>query len=135
MTEHDVWTTRSNRMVFSWMDGQKSVRTSTWNQGVKNRVRLGAGRYRFETRLQEGVHNWLQWWETLPNGVDRVISRTVILRTGRWFNPKDWAREIMENLRVDPHSEPLTDTWTSDFLSRGEGREVIGEWLRDKTVP
>jgi hypothetical protein len=31
--------------------------------------------------------------------------------------------------------QPLTDTWTSDFLSReGEGREVIGERLRDKTV-
>jgi hypothetical protein len=27
--EHTVWTTRSNRMVFSWMDEQKSVRTST----------------------------------------------------------------------------------------------------------
>ena len=35
----------------------------------------------------------------------------------------------------DPHSEPLRDTWTSDFLSRGEGREVIGKRLRDKTVP
>jgi hypothetical protein len=40
--KHAVWTTRSNRMVFSWMDGQKSARTSTWNQGVKNGVRLGA---------------------------------------------------------------------------------------------
>jgi hypothetical protein len=50
--EHTVWTTRSNRMVFSWMDGQKIARLSTWNQGVKNGVRLGAGRYRFEARLQ-----------------------------------------------------------------------------------
>jgi hypothetical protein len=57
--EHAVWTTRSNGMVFSWMDGQESVRTSTWNQGVKNRVRLGAGRYRFDARLQQGVCNWL----------------------------------------------------------------------------
>ena len=57
--EHDVWTTRSNGMVFSWMDGQKSARTSTWNQGVKNGARLGAGRYRFEARLQQGVRNWL----------------------------------------------------------------------------
>jgi hypothetical protein len=41
----------------------------------------------------------------------------------------------MEKLRGSPHSEPLTDTWTSDFLSReGEGREVIGERLRYKTV-
>ncbi len=72
----------------------------------------------------------------MPNGVDRVISRAEILRTGRWINPKDWFREIMEELRVAPHSEPLTDTWTSDFLCReGEDREVVGEWLRDKTVP
>jgi hypothetical protein len=34
--EQDVWTTRSNRMVFSWIDGQKSARKSTWNQGVRN---------------------------------------------------------------------------------------------------
>ena len=38
--EHAVWTTRSNRMVLSWIDGQKSTRTSTWNQGVRNGVRL-----------------------------------------------------------------------------------------------
>ncbi len=47
-SQHAVWTTRSNRMVFSWTDGQKSSRTSTWNQGVRNGVILGAGRYRFE---------------------------------------------------------------------------------------
>jgi hypothetical protein len=134
--EHAVWTTRFNRMVFSWTDGQKSTRTSTWNQGSKNGVRLGVGRYRFEARLQQGVRNWLQGWRALPSGVDRVISRTEILRTGQWLNPKVWAREIMEKLRTTPHSDPLTDTWTSDFLSReGEGREVVGEWLRDKTVP
>jgi hypothetical protein len=96
--EHAVWTTRSNRMVFSWMDV-----------------------------------NWLHGWRTLPSGVDRVISRDEILRTGRWLNPKVWSREIMEKLRATPHSEPLTDTcatWTSDFLSReGKDREVIGDRL------
>jgi hypothetical protein len=60
------------------------------------------------------------------------------------IHPKDRAREVMEKLTVVPHSEPLTVTWTSDFLSRdflsgkevaGEGREVIGERLRDKTFP
>ena len=65
-----------------------------------------------------------------------LISRAEVLRTGRLLNPKSWDREVMEKLRGAPHSEPLTDTWTSDFLSReGEGREVIGERLRYKTVP
>jgi hypothetical protein len=51
-------------------------------------------------------------------------------------NPKDRVQEIMEKLRVVPHSEPLTDTWTNDFFSReGEDREVVGDRLRDKTVP
>jgi hypothetical protein len=36
--EHTVWTTRSNRMVFSWIDGQKKAHTSTLNQGVRNGV-------------------------------------------------------------------------------------------------
>lgn len=99
-------------------------------------MRLGAGRHRFEARLQQGVRNWLQGWRALPSGADRVISRAEVLRTGRWLNLKSWAREILEKLRAAPHSEPLTDTWTSDFLSReGEGREVIGERLKDKTIP
>ena len=81
------------------------------------------------------MRNWLQGWGALPSGVDRVISRVEVLRMGRWLNPKDWAREVMEKLRGAPHSEPLTDTWTSDFLSReGEGRQVIEKRLRDKTV-
>ncbi len=36
--EHVVWTTRSNRMVFSWIDGQRTC-TPTWNLG--QRVRNG----------------------------------------------------------------------------------------------
>jgi hypothetical protein len=36
--EHTVWTTHSNRMVFSWIDEQKKAHTSTWNQGVRNGV-------------------------------------------------------------------------------------------------
>jgi len=55
--EQAVWTTRSNRMVFSWIDGQGNEHTSTWNQGVRNGMRLGAGRHRFEARLQQGVYN------------------------------------------------------------------------------
>jgi hypothetical protein len=68
--------------------------------------------------------------------VDRVISRAEKLRTGQWLNPKVWVRELMEKLRAVPHSETLTDTWTSDFLCReGEDREVVGKRLSDKTVP
>jgi hypothetical protein len=103
---------------------------------VKNGVRLGAGRYRFEPRLHQGVPNWLQGWRSLTSGVDRVISRVEISCTGQFLNPRDWIREIMEKLKVDPHSETFTDTWTTDFLSReGEVREVVGKRLRDKTVP
>jgi ribonuclease HI len=76
--EHAVWTTRSNRMVFSWMDGQKRARTSTWNQGVKNGVRLGAGRYRFEARLYKECATGCKGWRALPSGVDRVTSRAEI---------------------------------------------------------
>ncbi len=99
-----------------WMDGQKSARTSTWNQRVKNGVRLGAGRDRFESRLHQGVCNWLQGWRALPSGVDRVISRAEILRTGRWLNPKGWAREIMEKFRATPHLQRrLMQVMTNSF--------------------
>ncbi len=36
--EQTVWTTRSNRMVFLCIDGQKSSHKSTWNQGVRNGI-------------------------------------------------------------------------------------------------
>ncbi len=48
-------------------------------QVVRNGVWLGAGWYRFEARLHQGVRNWLQGWGALPSGVDRVISRVEIL--------------------------------------------------------
>jgi ribonuclease HI len=76
--EHVVWTTRSNRMVFSWMNGQKSARTSSWNQGVKNGVRLGAGRNRFEARLQQGVQKLFKdtQWTVAQRKSSRNCLRT-----------------------------------------------------------
>ena len=33
------------------------------------------------------------------------------------------------------HKTPVTSTWTADFLTREEeGRKVMGDWLRDKSV-
>ncbi len=101
-------------------------------------------------------------WNTARDTEMTTIARTVdlprlnlvkglVLDTGRKVRIHISRRETlflwtiptyppsMEKLRGTPHSEPLTDTWTSDFvtdfLSReGEGREVIGERLRDKSV-
>ena len=57
--EHAVWTTRSNRMVFSWIDGQKYVNmkprgeergvTGTWTIQIRNTI---AGR---SAQLAAGV--------------------------------------------------------------------------------
>ena len=84
--EHGVWTTRFKRMVFSCIDGQKSERTSTWNQGVRNGVRLGAGRYRFETR-PEGLgprsHGKIESSSTLGTTHGYVDKRLPFLRKGR----------------------------------------------------
>jgi hypothetical protein len=103
------------------------------NMEPRSEKRVTTGRYRFEPRLHQGVRNWLKEWGALPRGVDPVISRVEILQSGRWLNPKVWDREIMEKLRSDPHSEPLTDTWTSDFLCReGEDREVVGLLSHEK---
>ncbi len=91
--------------------------------------KLGAGRYTFEARLQLGVSTQLvQGWGALPGGVDQVLSRAEILRTGRWLNfPKSWAREIMKNLRAAPHSEPLRIRGRVTSSLSGRGKEG-GYW-------
>ena len=87
--------------------------------------------------------NWLQGWGSLPNGVlpngvDRVMSRAEILRTGRWLNPKSWAPR--NNGKIESNSSlETTYGYVDERLPLpGGGREGSHRRTaerRDKTVP
>jgi len=56
-----------------------------------------------------------------------------MITTGKWMQKGNRWVTTLE--RDQPHKTSITSTWTSDFLTReGEGRKVVGDWLRDKTI-
>ena len=101
---------------------------------MEERLQIGANKWRkglFETRSKDGDqqmqnHNWRA----------DAPSKWDMIATGKWMQKAVWNRWVTESERDQPHKTPITSTWTADFLSReGEGRKVIGDWLRDETVP
>jgi hypothetical protein len=55
--------------------------------------------------------------------------------SGRWIQKVVWNRWVTTREGEKPHKTPVTSTWKTDFLTReGEGRKVVGDWLRDKTT-
>jgi hypothetical protein len=43
---------------------------------------------------------------------------------------------VTRTMREQPHTTPVTTTWTADFLTReGEGRKAMSDWLHDKLIP
>ena len=70
-------------------------------------------------------HNWRA---TAPDKWDAIAS-------GNWTQKAAWNRMVTALERDQPHKTPVTSMWTADFLARdGEGRKVMGDWLRDKTI-
>ncbi len=122
--EHVVWTTRSNRMVFSWMDGQKSVRTSTWNQVVKNGVRVGAGRYRFEVRLKH------QSMQTFWNKTCRELYRRTTLTEAQTRETTDQVK--WESLKVNESKMAEQELDDEDRQARFWRRRPDGFTVNEK---
>ncbi len=47
-----------------------------------------------------------------------------------------WNRMVTRMMREQPHTTPVTTTWTADFLTReGEDRMTMGDWLHNKPIP
>ena len=56
--------------------------------------------------------------------------------SGQWMQKSAWNRMVTRTMREQPHTTPVTTTWTADFLTReGEGRKAMGDWLHDKLIP
>jgi hypothetical protein len=48
--------------------------------------------------------------------------------SGQWMQKVTWNRMVTRTMREQPHTTPVTTTWTTDFLTReGEVRKSMGD--------
>ena len=58
-----------------------------------------------------------------------------MIDTGKWMQKVVWNRMVTTMIRDHPHKQPVTSTWTVDFLTKeGEGLKAMGDWLKDKST-
>ena len=74
--------------------------------------------------------------------MERLGEREVVKKLGYQLpkrldsdNPINLLRLIVNLEWYQPHTTPVTSTWTDDYLTReGEGHKAMGDCLRDKTI-
>ena len=70
--------------------------------------------------------------EDLPrenqNWKSKAPDKWDTIATGRWMQKAAWNRMVTTMMRDQPHKQPVTSTWTADFLTReGEERKTMGD--------
>jgi len=58
-----------------------------------------------------------------------------VVKSGKFKDDQAWGKECFEDLESRGLGKTDTTTWTTDFLVRGESREELGKWLRNRAVP
>ncbi len=102
---------------------------------MEERLEIGANEWRkglFEERSEDSDGD-----QRMPNQNWRSDASVQwdMIGTGKWMQKEAWNRWVTTVARDQSHKTPITSTWTVDFLTReGEGRKVVGDWLRDKTI-
>jgi hypothetical protein len=57
-------------------------------------------------------------------------------KRGSFQDKREWGEKCFEDLDQRRMGRPATSTWSTDFLLReGFGREKIGKWLKNKSIP
>jgi hypothetical protein len=97
-----------------------------------------------EDRLQKGADKWRtelfkprhEFWEGEQIEPVCPSEKGETVASGQWMQKSVWNRMVTRTMREQPHTTPVTTTWTADFLTReGEGRKAMGDWLHDKLIP
>ena len=108
-------TTRYDRTTYQW-------KQDTWNKTVSNTSRRGVSESLIDNHRPE-------FWEgeqTEPVGSQEMCET---VSSGQWIKRVTWNRMTIKPMREQPHTTPVTTTWTIDFLTRvGEDRKVMGNW-------
>ena len=139
------WTNRTTRLVYSYYDrAAHQWKKGTWSKTIRNAARRGAAESLMEDRLQKGADKWrielfkprLELWEGEQIEPVGPSEKWETVASGQWMQKAAWNRMVTRTMREQPHTTPVTTTWTADFLTReGEGRKALGDWLHDKLIP
>ena len=139
------WTNRTTRLVYSYYDRATHQWTKdTWSKTIRNAARRGAAESLMEDRLQKGADKWRtelfkprhEFWEGEQIEPVCPSEKWETVASGQWMQKAAWNRMVTRTMREQPHTTPVTTTWTADFLTReGEDRKAMGDWLHDKLIP
>lgn len=139
------WTNRTTRLVYSYYDrATHQWKKGTWSKTIRNAARRGAAESLMEDRLQKGADKWRtelfkprhECWEGEQIEPVCPSEKWETVASGQWMQKSAWNRMVTRTMREQPHTTPVTTTWTADFLTReGEGRKAMGDWLHDKLIP
>ena len=134
--ETSIWNERTERFVFSCDSPAHKIRSRTWSAGIRNTVREQAAQVCVQAALKSSAVEWKK--EHIDGSRRREeICADVCAQVEKSFamGEEDWNEECMAQRRLAEVGQPASSTWTVDFLTRrGESRECMGKWLRNKGV-
>ena len=150
--QEKTWSTTTNRTIYQWSetsktkDGTSTTKQTAWTQAVRNRMRQKAGEIQAYRAYEKGAEKWCK--EHMPRKGKGDISeegQEILEDRDIWENETTLRGVIHESRKRErinedgsfmPHQKgPITSTFTADwFLREGEGRELLGEWMKLTSV-
>jgi hypothetical protein len=147
-----TWSTPTNRTIDQWSEASKTkggietTKLTVWTQAVLNRMRQKAGEIQAHRVYEKGTEKWRK--EHMPkrgNGNISAEGQELLEDKEIWGNETTLRGVIhdsrkrersKENGSFMPHQKgPITSTFTTDwFLREGQGRELLGEWMKKTAV-
>jgi hypothetical protein len=120
------WTNRTTRLVYSYYDrGTHQWKKDTWSKTIRNAARRGSAESLMEDRLQKGADKWRtelfkprhECWEGEQIEPVCPSEKWETVASGQWMRKSEWNRMVTRTMREQPHTTPVTTTWTADFLT------------------
>ncbi len=132
--QEKIWNTTTN------------TRQTAWTQAVRNRIRQKVGEIQVYHSYEKGEEKWHK--EHMPRkgqgGIseegqeileDRDIWTHETTLRGVIYGSRKRERINDDGVFIRHQKGPITSTFTTDwFLREGEGRDLLGEWMKLTSV-
>ena len=143
------WKDSTTRLVCSYYDwAAHQWKQGTWSKTVRNAARKGVAESLMEGRLQRGADKWRtelfnhrpELWEGEQTEPVGSPEKWETVASGQWMQRAAWNRMVTRPMREQPYTTSDPGNYCvdsrSDFLTReGQGRQAMGDWLHDKSIP
>ena len=135
--EEKRWDQRTDRMTFEVKQGDTS-KQSAWTDSVRNAFRKQACQAKLREAYATAARNWADrvWYHHNQRWMRATGEGRAAARDGKFKDEELWGKECFAALEQKNMNRPATSTWCTDFLIRERvGRDEVGHWLRNKSVP